>query len=157
MKIVYWLLFTCKETSFRNWLITLRWIAAWAFSRISIISQIIYLVTYDDVNRRIIHQPGSSAVGLNLKDTDNLSPSTPKDSYRTRQSKKNSSRCSIFGINGKINPLSDSDDFGEEVIYSQESPKMEESFKDFNRDLDWFVEYRSPFTRKETLPIKKSI
>jgi hypothetical protein len=100
---------------------------------------------------RIIHQPGSSAVGLNLKDTDNLSPSTPKDSYRTRQSKKNSSRCSIFGINGKINPLSDSDDFGEEVIYSQESPKMEESFKDFNRDLNRFVEYRSPFTRKETL------
>ena len=55
---------------------------------------------------RILHQPGSSAVGLNLKDTDNLSPSTPKDSYN--------------------------DDFGEEVIYSQESPKMEESFKDFN-------------------------
>ena len=72
---------------------------------------------------RIIHQPGSSAVGLNLKDTDNLSPSTPKDSYRTRQSKKNSSRCSIFGINGKIDPLSDSDDFDEEVIYSQESKK----------------------------------
>ena len=37
---------------------------------------------------RILHQPGSPAVGLNLKDTDNLSPSTPKDSYRTRQSKK---------------------------------------------------------------------
>ena len=34
---------------------------------------------------------------------------------------------------------------------------MEESFKDFNRDLDWFVEYRSPFTRKETLPIKKPL
>ena len=39
-----------------------------------------------------------------------------------------------------------SDDFGEEVIYSQESPKMEESFKDFNWDL-----------KKETLPIKKPI
>ena len=52
----------------------------------------------------------------------------PKDSYRTRQSKKHSSRCSIFGINGKIDSLSDSDDFGEEVIYPQESPKMEESF-----------------------------
>jgi hypothetical protein len=32
---------------------------------------------------------------------------------------------------------------------------MEESFKDFNWDLNRFVEYRSPFTRKETLPIKK--
>ena len=106
---------------------------------------------------RILHQPVFSAVGLNFKDTDNLSPSTPKDSYRTRQSKKNSSsRCSIFGINGKIDSLSDSDDFGEEVIYSQESPKMEESFKDFNWDLNRFVEYRSPFTRKETLPIKKT-
>ena len=102
---------------------------------------------------RILHQPGSSAVGLNLKDTDNLPPSTPKDSYRTsRQSKTNSSRCSIFGINGKIDPLSDSDDFGEEVIYSQESPMMEESFKDFNWDVNRFVEYRAPFTRKETLP-----
>ena len=37
---------------------------------------------------RTLHQPDSSVVGLNLKDTDNLSPSTPKDSYRTRQSKK---------------------------------------------------------------------
>ena len=31
---------------------------------------------------------------------------------------------------------------------------MEESFKDFDWDLNRFVEYRSPFTRKETLPIK---
>ena len=106
---------------------------------------------------RTLHQPDSSAVGLNLKDTDNLSPSTPKDSYRTRQSKNNSSRCSIFGNKGKIDSPSDSDDFGEEVIYSQESPKMEESFKDFNWDLNRFVEYRSPFRRKETLPIKKPI
>ena len=106
---------------------------------------------------RILHQPGSSAVRLNLKDTDKISPSTPKDSYRTRQSKINSSRCSIFGINKKIDSLSDSDDFGEEVIYSQGSPKMEESFKDFNWDLNRFVEYRSPFTRKETLPLKKPI
>ena len=66
-------------------------------------------------------------------------------------------RCSIFGINGKIDSLSDSDDFGEEVIYSQESPKMEGSFKDFDWDLNRFVEYKSPFTRKETLPIKKPI
>ena len=113
--------------------------------------------TTSDKCNRILHQPGSSAVGLNLKDTNNLSPSTPKDSYRTRQSKKNSSRCLIFGINGKIDPLSDSDDFGEEVIYSQESPKMEKSFKDFNWDLNRFVEYRSPFTRKETLPITNNI
>ena len=100
---------------------------------------------------RILYQPGSPAVGLNLKDTDNLSSSTPKESYRTRQSKNNSSRCSIFGNKGKIDSLSDSDDFGEEVIYSQESPNMEEFFRDFDWDLNRFVEYRSPFTRKETL------
>ena len=98
---------------------------------------------------RIIHQPGSSAVGLNLRDTDNLSPSTPKESYRTRQSKNNSSRCSIFGNNGKIDSLSDSDDFGEEVIYSQESPNMVEVYRDFDWELDRFVEYR--------LPIKKPL
>ena len=34
---------------------------------------------------------------------------------------------------------------------------MAESFKDFDWDLNRFVEYRSPFTRKETLPIKKPI
>ena len=38
-----------------------------------------------------------------------------------KQQKNNSIRCSIFGINGKIDSLSDSDDFGEEVIYSQET------------------------------------
>ena len=103
---------------------------------------------------RILHQPGSSAVGLNLKDTDNL-PLNTKRFVQNQAIKKKSSRCSIFGINGKIDSLSDSDDFGEEVIYSQESPKMEESYKDFDWDLDRFVEYRSPFTRKETLPIKK--
>ena len=47
--------------------------------------------------------------------------------------------------------------FYEEVIYSQESPKMEGFFRDFGWDLNRFVEYRSPFTRKETLPIKKPI
>jgi hypothetical protein len=72
-----------------------------------------------------------------------------KDSYRTRQSQKNSSRCSIVGINGKIDPLSESDEFDEEVIYSQESPKMEEFFRDFDWELDRFVEYR--------LPIKKPL
>jgi hypothetical protein len=42
-------------------------------------------------------------------------------------------------------------------VHSQESPKMEEFFRDFDWDLNRFVEYRSPFTRKETLPIKKPI
>jgi hypothetical protein len=36
------------------------------------------------------------------------------------------------------------------VIYSQESPKLEEFFRDFDCDLTRFVEYRLPFTRKET-------
>ena len=35
--------------------------------------------------------------------------------------------------------------------------KMAESFKDFNWDLNLFVEYRSPFTRKETLPMQYSL
>ena len=106
---------------------------------------------------RVLHQPGFPAFGPNLRDTDNLSPPTPKEPYRTRQSKNNSSRCSIFGNKGKIDSPSDSDEFGEEVIYSHESPKMEEFIRDFHWDLNRFVEYRSPFTRKETLPIKKPI
>ena len=97
---------------------------------------------------RILHQPGFPAVGLNLRDTDNLSPSTPKSRTEPGNQKKNSSRCSIFGNNGKIDSLSDSDDFGEEVIYSHESPKMEEFIRDFDWDLNRFVEYRSPFTKK---------
>jgi hypothetical protein len=32
---------------------------------------------------------------------------------------------------------------------------MEEFFRDFDWDLNRFVEYRSPFTRKETLPMIK--
>jgi hypothetical protein len=67
-----------------------------------------------------------------LDSIDNLSPSTPKDSYRTRQSKTNSSRCSIVGINGKIDPLSEYDEVDEEVIYSQESPNMVEFYRDFD-------------------------
>ena len=62
---------------------------------------------------------------------------------------KNSSRCSIVGINGKIDPLSESDEVDEEVIYSQESPNMEEFYRDFDWELDRFVEYR--------LPIKKPL
>ena len=42
---------------------------------------------------------------------------------------------------------SESDEVDEEVIYSQESPKMEEFYRDFDWELDRFVEYR--------LPIKK--
>jgi hypothetical protein len=34
---------------------------------------------------------------------------------------------------------------------------MEEFFRDFDWDLDRFVEYRSPFTRKETPPTKKPL
>jgi hypothetical protein len=85
---------------------------------------------------------------LDSRDTDNLSPSTPKSRTEPGNQKKNSSRCSIFGNNGKIDSLSDSDDFGEEVIYSHESPKMEEFIRDFDWDLNRFVEYRSPFTKK---------
>ena len=62
---------------------------------------------------------------------------------------KNSSCCSIVWINGKIDPLSESEEVDEEVIYSQESPKMEEFYRDFDWELDRFVEYR--------LPIKKPL
>ena len=44
---------------------------------------------------------------------------------------------------------SESDEVDEEVIYSQESPKMEEFYRDFDWELDRFVEYR--------LPIKKPL
>ena len=59
------------------------------------------------------------------------------------------SRCSIVGINGKIDPLSEYDEVDEEVIYSQESPNMVEVYRDFDWELDRFVEYR--------LPIKKPL
>ena len=35
------------------------------------------------------------------------------------------------------------------MIYSHESPKMEEFIKDFDWDLNRFVEYRSPFTKEK--------
>ena len=50
-----------------------------------------------------------------------------------------------------IDPPSDSDEFGDEVIYSQESPKVDDFITDFDWELDRFVEFRSPFTRKEIL------
>jgi hypothetical protein len=34
---------------------------------------------------------------------------------------------------------------------------MEEFYRDFDWELDRFVEYRWPFTRKETLPIEKPL
>ena len=83
----------------------------------------------------MIYKPNqhfTSRILQQLDSIDNLSPSTPKDSYRTRQSKTNSSRCSIVGINGKIDPLSEYDEVDEEVIYSQESPNMVEFYRDFD-------------------------
>ena len=43
-----------------------------------------------------------------------------------------------------------------EGLYSHESPKMDEIIKDFDWELNRFVEYTSNFTRKETLPIINS-
>ena len=75
------------------------------------------------------------------------------ESYRSRQSKNNSSRCSSFGNKGTIDSPSDSDEFGEEVIYSYESPKADKITRDFDWELGRFVEYRSPLTRKEILSL----
>ena len=99
---------------------------------------------------RVLHRPGFPAFEPNLRDTDNLPPPpTPKESYRSRQTKNNSSRCSSFGNKGTIDSPSDSDEFGEEVIYSHESPEADEIIRDFDWDLDRFVAYKSPLTRKE--------
>ena len=46
---------------------------------------------------------------------------------------------------------SDSDEFSEEVIYSQESPKVGDIITDYDWDLDRFVEFKSPLTRNEIL------
>ena len=80
----------------------------------------------------MLHRPGFPEFGPNLRDTDNLPPPTPKESYSSRQSKNNSSRCSSFGNKGTIDSPSDSDEFGEEVIYSHESPKADEIIIDFD-------------------------
>ena len=93
---------------------------------------------------RVLHRPGFPEFGPNLRDTDNLPPPTPKESYSSRQSKNNSSRCSSSGNKGTIDFPSDSDGFGEEVIYSQKSPKMDGIIRDFDWALGRFVEYRSP-------------
>jgi hypothetical protein len=97
----------------------------------------------------VLRRPGFPEFGPHFRDADNLSPPTPKESYRSRQSKNNSSRCSSSGKKGTIDSPSDSDEFGEEVIYSQESPKVDELIRDFDWGLDRFVEFRLPFTRKE--------
>ena len=55
----------------------------------------------------------------------------------------------IFGNNEKIDSLSDSDDFGEEVIYSQESTKMEEFIRDFDWDLNRIVWVQIAFHKKK--------
>ena len=52
-------------------------------------------------------------------------------------------------FNGKIDPPSEYDEVDEEVIYSQESPSMVEVYRDFDWELDRFVEYRFPI--KKTL------
>ena len=57
---------------------------------------------------RVLHRPGFPEFGPNLRDTDNLPPPTPKESYSSRQSKNNSSRCSSFGNKGTIDSPSDS-------------------------------------------------
>ena len=78
-------------------------------------------------------------------------PPTPKESYGSRQSQHKSSRCSSSGNKGMIDSPSDSDEFSEEVIYSQGSPKVGDVFMDYNWDLDRFVEFKSPLTRNEIL------
>ena len=50
-----------------------------------------------------------------------------------------------------IDSPNDSDEFSEEVIYSQGSPKVGDVFTDYDWDLDRFVEYKSPLKRKEIL------
>ncbi len=64
----------------------------------------------------------------------------------------------IFKINkGEIVSPSDSDGFGEEVIYSQESPKRDETFRDFDWEKNRFVEDTDHLCNKtKTLSLGKS-
>jgi len=48
-----------------------------------------------------------------------------------------------------IDSPNDSDEFSEEVIYSQRSPKVGDVFTDYDWDSDRFVEIKSPFTKKK--------
>ena len=61
----------------------------------------------------------------------------------------NSSSYSNSGNKGTNDAPSDSDEFSEEVIYSQESPQMGDVITDYDWDLDRFVEIKSPFTKKK--------
>ena len=101
---------------------------------------------------RVLHRLGFPEFGPNSRDADNLPPpNTPKESYGSRQSQHNSSRYSSSGNKGMIDSPNDSDEFSEEVIYSQGSPKVGDVFTDYDWDLDRFVEYKSPLKRKEIL------
>jgi hypothetical protein len=102
---------------------------------------------------RVLHQPGFLAFGPNLRDTDNLSPPNTKRVVQIQAIKKNSSHCSSSGDKGTIDSPSDSDEFGEEVIYSHETPKVDEIIRDFDWELGRFVEYRSPLTSKKLLSL----
>ena len=63
----------------------------------------------------------------------------------------------VCGINGKIDPLSEYDEVDEEVIYSQESPNMEEFYRDFDWELDRFVEYRLPIKKTTLVYVNKQV
>ena len=57
------------------------------------------------------------------------------------------------GNTGMVAFPNESDGSGEEVIYSQESPKRDDFYRDFDWDAGCFVEYKSPLIRKETLSL----
>ena len=100
---------------------------------------------------RGLRRPGFLEFGPNFRDADNIPPPTPNELYGFRQSQHKSSRFSSSGNKGMIDSPNDSDEFSEEVIYSQESPKMVDIITDFDWDSGRFVEFKSPFTRKEIL------
>ena len=100
-------------------------------------------------HNRVNHRPESPKIGQSSTDTDNLSPPSPQASNRSRQPKNKFSRCLIPGNTGMVDFLTYSDDLGEEVIYSQESPKRDDIIRNFDWDLDRFVEYRSPFKQEK--------
>ena len=97
----------------------------------------------------MIHLPEFPKLGPNFRDADQSIPPTSQESNRSRQSKNNSSRCLIFGNKGEIDSSSDSGGFGKEVVYSQESPKKDETFRDFDWEKNRFVEFRSPLYQKQ--------
>ena len=76
---------------------------------------------------------------------------TPQESNRSRQSKNKFSRCLSLGNKGEIDSPSDSDGFGEEAIYSPESPKRDEIFRDF----DWEKNRFAYILKKKTLLLGK--